>query len=112
MASARSSSSPTVPGRTGRSSGSTEPCRPSGPTARSSPPTTNAAPHLRPGSSTTTLNAATAHSEDSHRSADCYQPDGPVQLERVHGVAELDRAAEGTGRTVAHLDVEVAARGE
>ncbi len=63
-ASGRSSSSPTAPGRTARSNASTAPCRPSGPTARSSPATTNAPPPLRPGSSTTTLNAATAHSED------------------------------------------------
>lgn len=32
------------------------------------------------GLSTTTLNAATAHSEATHPSADCYQPDGRVQL--------------------------------
>jgi transposase InsO family protein len=35
---------------------------------------------LRPGSSTTPLNAATVHLEDSHPSADCYQPDDPVHL--------------------------------
>ena len=35
---------------------------------------------MHPGSSTTTLNAATAHSEGTHRSADCYQPDGRVHL--------------------------------
>ncbi len=35
---------------------------------------------LRPGSSTTTLDDATAHSADSHRSADCDQPDGRVHL--------------------------------
>ena len=47
--------------------------------------TTNATapPPLRPGSSTTTLNAATAHSEDSHPSAGCYQPDGRVHLVAV-----------------------------
>ena len=47
---------------------------------QASPATTTAQPPLRPGSSTTTLNAATAHSEASHRSAGCYQPDGPVHL--------------------------------
>ena len=56
----------TAPGRTARSNDSTAPCSPSGPTARSSPATTSAPPPLHPGSSTTTLNAATAHSEDSH----------------------------------------------
>ena len=35
---------------------------------------------LAPGSSTTTLNAATAHSAASRPSADCYQPDGWVHL--------------------------------
>ena len=40
----------------------------------------SAPPPLRPGSSTTTLNAATAHSAASHRSADCHQPDGRVHL--------------------------------
>ena len=65
------SSSRTAPGRTARSSASTAPCRSSGPTGRSSPATTNAPPPLHPGSSTTTLNDATPHSEDSHRSADC-----------------------------------------
>ena len=43
----------------------------------------SAPPPLRPGSSTTTLNDATAHSAASHRSADCYQPDGRVHLGRV-----------------------------
>lgn len=38
--------------------------------------------HLPPGSSTTTLNANTQHSEDNHRSADCHQPDGRVHLGR------------------------------
>ena len=58
-----------------RWSASTAPCSPSGPTARSSSPTTNAQPPLHPGSSTTTLNDATAHSEDSRPSAGCYQPE-------------------------------------
>ena len=75
-----SSSSPTAPGRTARSNGSTAPWPPSGPTARSSPATPTEPPPLRPGSSTTTLNDATAHSEASHPSADCHQPDGRVHL--------------------------------
>ena len=36
--------------------------------------------HLHPGSSTTTLNAATAHSKDGHQSAAYNQPDGRVHL--------------------------------
>ncbi len=35
---------------------------------------------LAPGSSTTTLNAVTAHSKDNPRPADCHQPDGRVHL--------------------------------
>ena len=35
---------------------------------------------LAPGSSSTTLNAATAPCEVTRRSAGCYQPDGRVQL--------------------------------
>ena len=76
----RCSSSRTARGRTARSNASTAPCRPSGPTDRSSPPTPNAPPPLHPGSSTTTLDDATAHSEASRRSADCHQPDGRVHL--------------------------------
>src|SRR5699024_4207240 len=57
---------------------STAPCRPSGPTDRSSPATPNDPLPLRPGSSTTTLNAATPHSEVTPRPADCHQPDGRV----------------------------------
>ena len=73
---ARHSSSRTAPGRTGRSSASTAPWPPSGPTgSRSSPATPNAPRPLPPGSSTTTLDDATAHSATSHRTADCYQPD-------------------------------------
>src|SRR3954447_6336890 len=79
----RSSFGHTAPGRTARSKGSTAPCSPSGHTARSSSPTTSAQPPLHPGSSTTTLNVATAHSEDSHPSPGCYQPDGRVQLARL-----------------------------
>jgi hypothetical protein len=37
------------------------------------------------GSSTTTLDAATAHSADSHRRADCHQPDGRVHLDSIEG---------------------------
>ncbi|GAW52466.1 hypothetical protein PD653_2059, partial [Nocardioides sp. PD653] len=55
----------------GASSGSTAPCKSNGPTARSSSPTRSEPPPLHPGSSTTTLNAATPHSADSHRSAAC-----------------------------------------
>ena len=76
----RCSSSRTAPGRTARSNASTAPCRPSGPTGRSSPATPNAPPPLPPGSSTTTLDDATAPSEAPHRSADCHQPDGRVHL--------------------------------
>ena len=90
-ASVRSSSSPTAPGRTARSNGSTGPCRPSGPTGSSSPATPSEPPPLHPGSSTTTLNAATAHSEDSHPSAACYQPDGRVHLVRSASIRRLSR---------------------
>src|SRR4029079_9415671 len=61
-----SSFAPTALGRTARWRGSTAPCRSSGHTGRCSSATTIAAQHLRPGSSTTTLNAATPHSADSH----------------------------------------------
>ena len=84
--------SPTAPGRTARSNASTAPWPSSGPTARSSPATTTAPPPLRPGSSTTTLNAATAHSEDDHPSADCYQPDGRVHLARRLATGATTRA--------------------
>jgi transposase len=77
---AGSSSSPTAPGRTARSNGSTAPCKSSGPTVRSSSPTPNEQLPLRHGSSTTTLSAATPHSTDVHRSADCHQRDGRVHL--------------------------------
>ena len=40
----------------------------------------NVQPPLHPGSSTTTLNVATVHSEATHRSVACYQPDGWVHL--------------------------------
>lgn len=44
--------------------------------------TTTAPTPLHTGSSTTTLNAPTAHSEANPRSADYYQPDGRVHLVR------------------------------
>lgn len=50
------------------------------PTARYSTPTVSGQPHLRPGWTTTTLDAATPHSVDCRRSADCHQRDGRVQL--------------------------------
>lgn len=49
----------------------------SGPTARSSPATTTELQHLLPGSSTTTLNAATAHSRAS--------PDQPTATNLMAG---------------------------
>ncbi|QYN19180.1 DDE-type integrase/transposase/recombinase [Amycolatopsis sp. DSM 110486] len=54
-----------------------------GPTGNPSPATPNAPQPLHPGSSTTTLNAATAHSADTHPPADCHQPDGQIHLGRV-----------------------------
>ena len=45
------------------------------------PATPTAQPPLRPGSSTTTLNDATAHSRAAPRSAGCHQPDGRVHLD-------------------------------
>src|ERR1700747_2562652 len=76
----RSSSNPTVPGRTVRQNVSTARCKPNGPTGNPSPATTNGPQHLHLGSRTTTLNAVTARSVDSHRSADCNQPDVSVHL--------------------------------
>jgi transposase InsO family protein len=60
---------------------------------------------LAPGSSTATLNDATAHSEANHPSAACYQPDGsvhpaPVWLSgasRSGAAAALLRGALGEG---------------
>jgi uncharacterized protein YjbI with pentapeptide repeats len=69
-----------TPGRTGKWNASTAPCKPNGPTARYSPPTTSARRPLHLGSRTTTLDAVTAHSAASHRSADCNQPDVWVHL--------------------------------
>ena len=77
---ATGSSNRTAPGRTAKSNDSTAPCKPNGPTGRSSPATPNAPPRLHPGSSTTTLNAATPHSAASHPSAAYHQPDGWVHL--------------------------------
>src|SRR5690606_7899053 len=93
-----SSSSRTVPGRTARSSGSTAPCRPSGPTATSSPATKPAATPLHPGYTPTTLNAATAHSAASRPSAECHQPDGRVQLAAL--ALGVDLADDGPGGDV------------
>ena len=62
-------------------------CNRSGPTARCSPPMPNEQQPLHPGSSTTTLDDATARSVTSHPSAGCYQPD-----DRVHLGAESDDA--------------------
>ncbi len=61
---------PHCPWQTARSNASTEPCKPNGPIEPCSIPTRNEPTPLRPGSSTTTLAAATAHSEDFPRSAD------------------------------------------
>ncbi len=66
----RCSSSHIARGRTARWNASTAPCRPSGPTDKSSPPTTTEPQPLHPGSRTTTLNDVTAHSEACRRSAD------------------------------------------
>jgi hypothetical protein len=70
---------PHCPWQNGKKRGSTAPCRPNGPTDKPSPPTPTAPPLLPPGSSTTTLGAATAHSADSHPPAG-HQPDGQVHL--------------------------------
>jgi hypothetical protein len=70
----------TAHGRTARSNASTRPCNPNGPTDTSSRPTPPARPRLPRGSTTTTLAAATAPSEDSRPPAGCHQPDGQVQL--------------------------------
>jgi hypothetical protein len=53
---------PHCPGKREASSASTAPCRPTGPTDRSSPATPSEQPLLRPGSSTTTFDDATTHS--------------------------------------------------
>ena len=81
------SSARTAPGRTGKSSASTAPSS-NGPTDRSTSPTPNAARPWPPGSTSTTLNAATQPSAANPRSADCHEP-----VSRVH----LERAADGVG---------------
>src|SRR5690606_2376855 len=60
-------------------------CKPSGPTGRCSPATPNAPPRSPRGSTTTTLDAATAHSAATHPPAGCHQPDGRVHLVRGSG---------------------------
>ena len=47
-----------------------------------------AQPPLPPGSSTTTLDAATAHSVDAHPSAAWHQPEGRVHLGAGEGVGQ------------------------
>lgn len=71
-----SSSSRIAPGRTEKWSAITAPCKANGPTAECSPPTQTAPTPLHPGSSSTTLNVATAHSTVYRRSAGCDQRDG------------------------------------
>src|SRR6478752_913579 len=79
--SARSSgsSSPTAPGPMAKPNASTAPCKPNGPTGNPSAAVPTVKPHLRPGSSTTTLNESTPASEQ-HLSTECHQPNGSVQL--------------------------------
>src|SRR5690606_18454423 len=96
MASVRSSSNPIAPGRTAKSNASTALCKPSGPTGTSSPATTNASQHLRPGSSTTTMNDATGHSEAILPSADCDQRPDRVHLGVMSRQVVLD-SADGWG---------------
>src|SRR3954452_13340020 len=75
------SSGRTAHGRTGRWSASTGPCKPNGPTAKSSSPTPHEPMHWRPGWTSTTINADTPHSADSHRPAGCHQPHDRVHLD-------------------------------
>ena len=96
-----SSSGPTAHGRTGKSRGSTAPCRSSGPTDRSSSATTNEPRLWHPGLSTTTLDAATQLSEADPRSADCHEPVSRVHLAR-HPVEAVAGVAEA-GHDVAEL---------
>ena len=74
---------PHCPGRTGRSSGSTGPCKPSGPTDSPSPATRTDATPLLPGYTSTTLNDDTPHWEANPRPADCHPPNGRVHLDRL-----------------------------
>src|SRR5699024_10062858 len=66
------------------SNGSTARCRPSGPTGASTPATPNAQRRLHPGSSTTTISAATPHSEATPPPTGCHQRDGRVHLAPPH----------------------------
>src|SRR5699024_2848293 len=59
-------------------------CRPSGPTGASTPATPNAQRRLHPGSSTTTISAATPHSEATPPPTGCHQRDGRVHLAPPH----------------------------
>ncbi len=79
------SSSPIAPGRTAKLNASTAPCKPSGPIGRSSPAMTNDRPLLRPGWTSTTLNASTPASEQ-HPSAECHQRHDAVHLVVAFGV--------------------------
>src|SRR5690606_5726745 len=94
-------------GKTARSSGSTAPCKPSGPTGASSPRTKTASPPLHPGSSTTTLDDATQPSEASPRSADCNQRDGRVHLGRVRRQQLRAGALGGVGNVRVQLSLRV-----
>ena len=71
---------PHCPWQNGKVERTTAPCRSNGPTGRSSSPTPNEQTPLRPGWSSTTLDADTPHSAARPRSADCHQPDGRVHL--------------------------------
>src|SRR5699024_6369476 len=75
------------------SNGSTARCRPSGPTGASTPATPNAQRRLHPGSSTTTISAATPHSEATPPPTGCHQRDGRVQLELGPAPIDTDRRA-------------------
>jgi hypothetical protein len=65
-------------GPTARPSGSTAPCRPSGPTPPHRSATASEPPPWTPGSSTTTLPAATPPPEVTHRSVD-WPPEQPFR---------------------------------
>ena len=75
---------PHCPWQNGKVEGSTAPCRTEWPAGRSSPPTPIAPQPLRPGSSTTTLNDVTAHSEDYRPPADCDQRGRPGTTRANH----------------------------
>ncbi len=82
-ASARGSSNPTAPGKTAKSSATTAPCTPSGPTGRVFTSNTQRATALAPW----LKHYNTQHRRGalgSHPSpADCHQPDGQVHLGRL-----------------------------